>query len=254
MMIKDSYKNRGDDEFVPDLKKYDYSKVEDIAGVEYKNAIIFTAVYILLHLFAKNILGHISFLWIASTTTLSVVIWGYFKKYFIATNDIVTSKWINWIVYAYIAYGLLSLFSIMCFDFETALEFSPKVFEKIVQVFIYLSFIPLILIFFSAIKINSANRRHSFPLKRIAFSSMFFIPLYMLLSVIEQMPIFSQAIYLLNILISLLQYVFGMEGDGAETFAQFQVGFYGNVILMIPYYFLLYHFYRANEDDATPDY
>lgn len=75
------------DELLEDYIPVDYLKVEDIAGVDYKKAMIITAIYISLHLFAKSFFGFFSTIWILLTTSLSISIWVYFKKYFDAMND-----------------------------------------------------------------------------------------------------------------------------------------------------------------------
>lgn len=245
------------DELLEDYSTPDYSQIEDIAGVDYKKAMILTAVYIALHLFTKDYFPYFSTTWILVTSILSVSIWIYFKKYFDAMNDKATGKWLQGLIIGLVLYGLINLFTSFAFSFQNIQDYheiTKESFLKIFQTTFYLSCIPVLMIFIAGIRIINVNKTHPFPLKRIAFSSMFIIPIYMLVSLIENMPMTNQIIDVFNgilyIFYSLMTYLFGLgEGEFAE---HFRVGFMGNLFLMIPYYFLLHHFYRAEMDDATP--
>lgn len=236
----------------------DYSQVEDIAGVDYKKAMILTAVYIFLHLFAKDFFPLFSSVWILTTTALSVTIWVYFKRYFDAMNDKMTANWLKAVIGGLVLYGLINLGASFLFSVENLEDLSKIDSQAIKSIFkgtFQLSLLPILIIFIASIRIINANYKHPFPLKRIAFSSMFFIPIYMLISIVENMPITNQIIDVLNgglyLFYELMEFLFGLGQDG-EYMEHFRIGFLGNLFLMLPYYFLMHHFYRAEVDDATP--
>lgn len=238
-----------DDQFVPVgyNRNYDYSKVEDIAGVDYKKAMILTMVFIGLNLFAKDIITN-SFIWILSTTGLSVYIWIYFKKYFDATNDKATAKWLNWLIGGNILFGLVLLFTSQYLDIRLIFE-NSSLYERNFETAFKLVLIPMVIIFIVGIRIIRVNTKHPFPLKRIAISAMFIIPIYMLISLLEQMPLTNQWIGIWNLIILFFDFAFGVGDDNYLNL--FRVGLRGNLFLMIPYFFLLHHFYRAEVDDKT---
>ncbi len=241
------------DALLEDYTPYDYSEVEDIAGVDYKKAMILTGIYIALHLFAKSTFGSFSPIWILLTTGLSVAIWIYFKKYFDAMNDQATGKWLQAVIGGIVLYGLINLFASFAFSFENLRDLSKvdiKLIEGLANTTFQLSLIPILIIFAAGIKIISVNFKHPFPLKRIAVSAMLMIPIYMLLSIVENLPILEELFLFVNFLIAVFDYAFG-DGN-PELMQSFKIGFMGNLFLMLPYYFLLHHFYRAEIDDATP--
>lgn len=214
----------------------DYSKVEDIAKVNYKYAIIITVVYILLRLFARQFT--LSITGIIISTILVVIIWFYFRKYFDGVQDKSTSKWTNLMMGAYGLLALVNLFalsvewrstSIMALveeiifkDGDSAQELVTAI--SIIEIGLLVTFA---LIFITGIRIIIANKNHKFSLKRIAFSAMIFIPISMSVDLI-------QSIGLNEVLI------FKEDLDMIST-----------AIFLLPYYFLLYHFYRAETEDAT---
>lgn len=63
---------------------------------------------------------------------------------------------------------------------------------------------------------------------------MIFAPIYMFVSILENMAIFGELVYL-------------------ELMEEIRVDGFVNTICMIPFAFLLQHFYRAERYDATPD-
>ncbi|MCX8211815.1 MAG: hypothetical protein OTI34_12250, partial [Lewinella sp.] len=97
----------------------------------------------------------------------------------------------------------------------------------------------IIAIFLFSIKLLSASSRHPFPLKRIALSTMFLLPLYMIVSLILNAHFFWQFLYFLALIF----------GDG--TSERPVMGFWSHLFFMIPYFCLAYFFYRANKDDRT---
>jgi len=232
--------------------EYDYSQVEDIAGVDYKKAMIITGVFIAIHLFAKPYLTIFPVIWIFGTTGLSVAIWVYFKQYFDAMNDRKTGKWLQAVVGGIVLYGLINLFGAIYISFMNIWEVGQVdigAIERIFKIILQFSLIPIFIIFVAGIKIISVNFKHPFPLKRIAVSAMFIIPIYMLVSIIENTALFGEVEMGLNLLMGFLKLIFGSSN---HEYVGFGTGFWGNIFLMIPYFFLLHHFYRAEMDDATP--
>ncbi|HHH52362.1 MAG TPA: DUF4339 domain-containing protein [Bacteroidetes bacterium] len=214
----------------------DYSKVEDIAKVNYKYAIIITVVYILLRLFARQFT--LSITGIIISTILVVTIWFYFRKYFDGVRDKSTSKWTNLMMGAYGLLALVNLFalsvewrstSIMALveeiifkDGDSAQELVTAI--SIIEIGLLVTFA---LIFITGIRIIIANKNHKFSLKRIAFSAMIFIPISMSVDLIQSIGL-NEAL------------IFKEDLDMFST-----------AIFLLPYYFLLYHFYRAETEDAT---
>ena len=222
-------------DLVPGTTKVDYSQIEDIAGVDYKKAIYITAAFIALNIFFKEdaVLG---FFGIVLSTTLVVFVWMYFKKYFDAMKDTSTANWIQWIIGAHILFGISNMFSSAHSSISSIGSFVTED-EKVIQGFGFMVIgiiVSTLIVFISGFKILAANKKHPFPLKRIAISTMILVPLYMIISLIENMPISKELVW-----------IFG--GDDFETGPIF------NAILMLPFFFLLHHFYRADTEDATPD-
>lgn len=238
------------DSYVPANQNYDYSRVEDIAGVDYKVGMIITGVYIFLHLFAKNIFIGVPLVWIIITTSLSVAIWVYFKKYFKAYGDTTTSKWVTGVIIGHVLFGIINLISSSLFTYDNLSRFNPDTIDSMFSTAFQLTLIPMLIVFAIGIRIIRVNFQHPFPLKRIAVSAMFVIPFYMLITLIEHMPIVNQGIYAMNEFMLLLDWLFNIENSG-QTISYFRIGFWGNLFLMLPFYFLLHHFYRADTDDAT---
>lgn len=217
------------------LDDYDYSHIEDIAGVNYRNGMMVVGAYIILNVLAKSFAIHPLGIFIA--TGLAVGSWWYFKKYFDAMDDQDTGKFINWVMGAHIIYGVACLFAATTewevefgvsivdiilgafgmgkFDYVSGLLFSIKIAA-------YGTLLAMATIFIAGIRIIWINNRHPFPLKRIAVSAMFLIPLGMLIQL----------------------------GEGVSKAVG--TGLIGNTILMLPFIFLLHHFYRAETEDVTP--
>lgn len=224
-----------DDGLMVDDASYDYSQVEDIAGVDYKKAMYITAAYIVLNIFYKQeaVLG---FFGIIISTTLAVFVWWYFKKYFDEMKDKSTAAWIQWIMGAHILFGVANLFSVSHLSVFGILDSAVTDNSQLVQGFGFMVtgvLVALTIVFISGFKLIAVNHRHPFPLKRIAISTMIFIPAYMLLSLFENMPLVNQTMAFL-----------GWESRG--------VSITRNAVVMLPFFFLLQHFYRADKYDATP--
>lgn len=213
------------------LDDYDYSQVEDIAGVNYRNGIIVVGAFIFLNLFFKSFL--ITTVGSILATGLAIGAWWFFKQYFDSVEDKDTGKFILFVMGAHLIFGLTYLFvsttdwvlegqiSIIDLLLGTGLKYAEGVMTGI-QVAIYGTFLSMAIIFISGIRIIWVNKKHPFPLKRIAVSAMFLIPL-------------------------------GMISQLAEGITKVvEMGLLGNLILMLPFVFLLHHFYRAEMEDHTP--
>lgn len=96
-------------------KKYDYSKIEQTAGVEYQFSMLAVGTYIALHLGFLEIQS--PFYWILATTSLAIFIWWSFRAYFVQVQDISTAKWLMAIIGMYALFGAASLFVIYYFLF-----------------------------------------------------------------------------------------------------------------------------------------
>jgi len=217
--------------------RYDYSEIEDKAGVEYSYATVFTGSYIALNLFAKPYL--FVQLEVLIATVLVVLIWNYFKKYFDSQNDVITGKWIAYIMGAYVVFGLLNLYILNASWGESLTgiiwewwngsgsgykdAFSAKI--NIIMLGLFGSMLTIFIVGFRVIQVNN---NYPFPLKRIAISAMILAPISMLVYLFER-----AAIYM------------------SYGYYESQVGLVGNLILLLPYLFLLQHFYKADRDDQT---
>ncbi|MEM9546085.1 MAG: DUF4339 domain-containing protein [Bacteroidota bacterium] len=233
-------KNRYDiyeDEIRDEHYNYDYSEIEDIAGVDYKKAIYITAAYIGINLFFREyaVLGSLG---IIISTGLVVAIWFYFKKYFDAMEDFGTSRWLQWIIGAYVVFGLANLYTNLTLSFYSVPDIiDPYSAERMARnstLAYYGILAAMFIVFISGFKIISVSNRHPFPLKRIAVSTMILGPAYMIVSIFENMPLIHQ-----------ITWLFGDDG--------FELPFFFCAVFMLPYFFLLQHFYRADKYDATPD-
>ncbi len=228
-------------------KKYDYSKVESISGIEFKYAMIATAALILLHFgFIGETLGN--FLWILSTTSLAMFIWYSFRLYFVKVGDIKTSKWLLAVIVIIAMHGVINILfytSTSMYDNLPTNTFILSVFEYL----FYLVLISLILFVAVCVKIIAVNGQHSFGLKRIGLSALFCIPIYFLVSSISNISFIWEAKQLADI-------AFGVGGGG---YLDPQIGidlFSGvfsflntiwTIFIMIPYFFLFFHFFKADK-------
>ena len=98
--------------------------------------------------------------------------------------------------------------------------------------------ISLLCIFLFSIKLLTINSKHSFPLKRIAVSTMVCLPMYMLVELAFNLQAFWQ----------ILEFIALLFGGDTE---QPEVGLFGSLFLLMPYLFLMQFFYRANKYDRT---
>lgn len=216
-------------------EQYDYSRVEDIAGVDYQQGIKIT-----LLLLAANLLWlsfPLSFFGMIITTALAVASWYYFKAYFDAHNDANTSRSVMIMIGAHIAFAIaylliystdwIDLFAggvvelLFCIFTGTCKYENNMTIYILVHGLILVAFVAAISNFVAGLRILWVNHQYPFPLKRIALSSMILLPV-------------------------LFIYYFGMG-----IFNEPEPSFIGRVILCTPYFFLLHHFYRADQDDRT---
>ncbi|HMQ86283.1 MAG TPA: DUF4339 domain-containing protein [Flavilitoribacter sp.] len=216
---------------------FDYSRVEDKAGVDYKIAMIITAVFALFQVFGRP--WALQTYGVAISTAMVCFVWYYFRKYFDAAGDKPTGTWINWIIGAYVGFGVLNLFALNIAWTEDIVE---VIWDRTVNGNRYagadmqqsLNIIQIGLLLFSmviitvSVKIILVNHRHSSPLGWIAAATMTCIPLALITNLIE------------SVLLS------------EEYIENRELTYIWSAILLLPYYFLFYHFYRADKDDASP--
>lgn len=224
-------------------RKYDYSQVEQISGLEYKYSLI--AIGLLVGLQFNIIPISDGSAAIILKTGLSLFVWWSFRQYFVKVNDMSTAKWLLIIISIFILYGIANL----AFYWSTNLFENNMKNEALIPLFkglFYLVMFSLIAFILVCFKILTTNKNHSFPLQGIALSSAIFIPLFILFSSISNFQYIWQ---LKNI-------VDGAMSDptgGMLTPPDFIMGifssikFFWNILVMLPYYFLFMHFYRADK-------
>lgn len=219
------------------VPKTDYSRVEDKAGVDYKRAMIVTAVFVLFQLVGRP--WALQSYGVAISSAMVCFAWYYFRKYFDAAGDQSTGLWINWIIGTYIGFGVLNLFAL---NISWTEDFIVAFWDSLANDNLYagadmqqsLSIIQIGLLLFCmviitvSVKIILVNHRHPFPLTRIAVAAMTCIPLALITNLIE------------SVLLS------------EEYIENKELTYIWSAILLLPYYFLFYHFYRAETDDASP--
>jgi hypothetical protein len=222
--------------------KYEYSQVEDIAGVDYKKAYLITGVFIAAHFLLPTKFFH-SFIGFFGIFIFPIIIWSYFKKFFQSIGDRKTGQFVNYIMVAYVVYFIaVTLISIIVSDdmyntsmFEILFEgflsiLDPEYVPRFPETERYFTFLMItgiaffavfVLIWISGIKLLRVKNRYKFPLGRIAWSAMICIP-------------FSILTLLSN-----------------DNYAN--SWFVWEAVLLLPYIFLFIHFYKADTLDATPD-
>jgi hypothetical protein len=227
-------------------KKYDYHNIEEISEIEFKYAMIATAILILLHFgFIGESLGN--FLWIITTTGLATYVWYAFRLYFVKVNDHQTAKWILAIMAVIVLHGLVNLLFYLTtsmFDNLPTNNFALTIFEYL----FYLVLLSLVVFIAVCIKIIAVNKHHSFGLKRIALSALFCIPIYFLISSIGNIHFIWEAREVMDIVFE--------RGQGGYLDPQFGIDMFSGVFsffntiwtifIMIPYFFLFFHFMKAD--------
>jgi hypothetical protein len=237
-------------------RKYDYTNVEEQSGFEYKLSMAAVALYILYNLGYLG-LGSGAFGIIVSTG-LAIFIWWSFRAYFVKVGDLSSSKWLLFIIVMYAVFGFCSLVIRELSDFYVYLmshESIYAIFKLIMYVLIF-SLAGFVLV---GIRLIAANRHHSFPLKRIALSAAVCIPISLLISMISNIQFFGQVKELADTFheADVLGKIYFEEdyldfGDGSgilnSIFGIFSgIIFICNLFLMVPYYFLFMHFYKADK-------
>lgn len=233
---------------------YDYSQVEDTAGVDYKIAIYLSVGYIFLHLFGRFLPQPI---WVFITTGLVIVIWYYFRRYFDAVNDISTSRWVNVAIVGYILFGVINLWVLTSLSMDQIIErvryqLDPVGYLEYLSNTIFTGVgIAILMIVGACVRLLMAQKLHPFSLRGIAVTTMMVTPFYMFFCIYQNAEFIKEFLVFLNITIELIAFFSGSNFDtiGNEIF---QVGVVGNLFFMIPYFFLLRHFYRADSEDVTP--
>ena len=242
-------------------KKYDYANVENIAEVEYQYSMLAVAAYIGIHLGFIDIGG--GSLWTLITSALAIFIWWSFRAYFVQVNDINTAKWLTAIIGMYALFGGASLLMLLTTNLFDYIATGKTIYYilTILQVILGLSILAFIAVCF---KILFINKHHAFPLKRIALSALLFIPLYMSFTLISNIQFVGQIGDIVTSSTVHSPYLEDYDGNVYEnTFYTDEVAarkmvlkpisaifsgvsFLWNLIMMIPYYFLFFHFYKAD--------
>lgn len=99
---------------------YDYSQVEDIGGVNYRYAMYLTGGYLALHILFKQLVC--TSFGIILSTALAAGIWWYFRQYFVAMRDMLTAKWIKYMMSGIIVFGLFTIQALSVGFASTALS------------------------------------------------------------------------------------------------------------------------------------
>jgi uncharacterized Tic20 family protein len=216
-----------------------YGSMEDIARVNYRNAIVFTGAYIALTLFYNSFFY--SFLGFFVWFILPMVIWKYFKKYFESMHDHETGKFVKHIMLSYAIYFVSylvfkimvegdmaedSMIELVIISLQAVFDPSSNPNMEATTTFLIFSSISLLALFgslvmvvISGIRVMKADRKYDFPLKKIAIATIICIPLS----------------FLSNL---------GVDDE---------IGIFWRVIHLIPYFLLLRHFYDAETLDKTRD-
>ena len=228
--------------------KYDYHHVEDTAGVEFKTAMIVTAAFLLFSFFGFEIISSVPVFTVVSTV-LGAGVWWYFRRYFRAVGDRHTATMVFWIMLTMVVTGVGALFFGMFSSFESAtgsvqanLGFAGI--GSGLMLFVDAILILCIVVFVSGIRIILVNRHHRFPLKRIAVSAMVCVPLYILFLLFTNFTMLREGLDFFQSYEDTNAYAAGTEaaiGSGVRYFLMFA---------LLPYYFLLHHFYRADRANA----
>ena len=224
-------------------KKYDYANVEQISGLEYKYSMTAAAALIAIHLGFLGIGGGTT--WIVLTTALSLYVWWSFRQYFVKVEDKATAKWLLVIIFTITLFGLSNLIFYSTTSMFEELPTNTFVYGLFNFLF-YFVMASLIAFIAVCIKIISVNRNHSFPLKRIAISAALFIPLYMLVTSFSNIQFIWQAKEVMDVVMA--DPTGGML-TAPDMFSGLfsSVKFLWNLLIMIPYFFLFFHFYKADQ-------
>lgn len=221
----------------------DYPEKERFTGIDFKYAMYAAIAFILINLGFIDLKGD---LYVVLSTALTVYIWWSFRAYFIEAGDVNSAKWISFIAGVFLVTGLTSLFlraSTYLGDY-VATGIGP-----LVNFLIYFIGFSLIGVVAVCIKIIAVNKHHSLHLKRIAISSAIFIPLYIAGILISNIQLLHQLIAVANHghLVGGDMFGDGLDFSGAVSgiFSFFM--FIWNLILMIPYYFLVLHFNKVDK-------
>ncbi|MEZ4883550.1 MAG: DUF4339 domain-containing protein [Chitinophagales bacterium] len=213
--------------------RYDYSEVEDKAGVNYKTAMILTGILLVLNIILLDVA--LSSVGMLGVTGLAIASWWYFKQYFDSQKDTITGNFIMVIMGAHALFGF-AYFYISIVPWGDLMDCS--IFDLILLLFgftigcvnefashigfiMFLVMVAAVANFIAGFRILMVNRRYPFPLKRIAVSCMFLLPFLFC-------NYFSEGIL------------------GSDS------GIFLRTILSLPYILLFHHFYRADVDDKTP--
>ncbi len=228
---------------VTPTERIDYTKVEDIARVDYKRPMIMTGIFLFFYVISYNWL-HSTFLGVFAFLIWPLLIFSYFKKFLVNVGDRNVAKFINAL---YVSHGVffisfligqylnadtetqqIAFFEyifILLNDVFSDEAYSGPIPEHISQILgliimTFLSFlIAAIFMIIAGVKLISADNRYDFPLKRMAWSFIIILPLFMINSI-------------------------GYTGEAPRLLVR--------IFLAIPFILLFIHFFQADQLDATP--
>lgn len=257
------------DEMKSTKKKYDFYNVEQISGIEFKWSMGATAVVIL------NLWGWLN-VGPAIFTIISLFSWWSFRRYFTRVGDKVTGNLIFLIMLVIGLYGftITTLRSIFSLEFFIQLASSEAIMFLFKGVFIAIAILS-IAVFIGCTRILAVNRHHSFPLKRIAISTAISIPIFIIIGVIGSLTFISQFGGLLyDSIPERTLYTDGNEyfylpgdiGEGGDmiksifgdlfsvfSFILSPFVFIYKVIIVLPYLFLFFHFYKMDKRNSRKE-
>lgn len=199
-------------------------------------------------------------------TLLLIFVWWSFRNYFVQVGDASTAKWSTIIMTIFAVYGISKFLFEIIFDLEFLLQVrnGGLIISLFKGLFIILALSSLA-IAVVCLKLLFTNRHHTFPLKRIALSSLFSLPLFLLVGSLGTLTFIGQVgdlmyeaipektLYTDGVEVFHLWGDVGGGGDimrsilgdvgGLFSFILSPFIFFYKVIIVLPYVFILHHFY-----------
>ncbi|MEM1121986.1 MAG: hypothetical protein AAGJ18_16155 [Bacteroidota bacterium] len=255
------------------IKKYSFDNVEQLSGVEFKYAMAATSLLILM------IWGIISAegspFGEFSLTILSVFSWWAFRQYFVKVGDKRTALVLLVLILTLALAGLANIAFSVVFDLNFMINVGSP--HSILDFFKFMAWLLIfagVVVFIGCFRIIWVNRQHSFPLKRIAISAAIGIPLYLLINALSTISFIGQAATILNDIDNAMHEA-PVYTDGVDLYQDFWEvsrandrkavkdmigGIFGifsfllspfvfayKLLIVAPYIFLLFHFYKADK-------
>lgn len=249
------------------INSYRLAVVEHFRKNELNWAMVFTGLTIL------GLWGWVGFGPLA-LTSISILSWWSFRKYFVSVGDNVTGNVLLLIILILGIYGisissLSSIFSLGSIIQQGDIYNLTRLFKAVFIVIALLS----LLVFVGCIRILFSNKNHSFPLKRIALATAVSIPLFIIFGVIGSFTFISQFGGILydsipeKTVYTDGQEMFHLSGDigeggdvirgifgdisGIFSFIIYPFIFAYKIIIVSPYVFLFLHFYKMKKRGFT---